>query len=40
MHWLNLRLLHHFTNDGLKVEQLHLRLQKFFSARSIFLDPH
>jgi hypothetical protein len=42
MHWrvLALRLLDHFTDDGLKLEQLHLRLRKFFSARSILLDPH
>jgi hypothetical protein len=42
MHWrvLALRLLDHFANDRLKLEQLHLRLRKFFSARSILLDPH
>ena len=42
MHWrvLALRLLDHFTDDRLKLEQLHLRLRKFFSARSILLDPH
>jgi hypothetical protein len=42
MHWrvLSLRLLDHFTDDGRKLEQLHLRLRKFFSARSVFLDPH
>jgi len=42
MHWrvLTLRLLDHFTDDGRKLEQLHLRLRKFFSARSKLLDPH
>jgi hypothetical protein len=42
MHWrvLTLRLLDHFTDDGRKLEQLHLRLRKFFSARSILLDLH
>jgi len=42
MHWrvLALRLLDHFTDDRLKLEQLHLRLRKFFSARTILLDPH
>jgi hypothetical protein len=41
MRWrvLTLRLLDHFTYDRLKLEQLHLRLRKFFSARSILLDP-
>jgi hypothetical protein len=33
-----LPLLNHFTDDGLKLEQLHLRLRKFFSARTILLD--
>src|SRR6266404_3644454 len=37
---LTLRLHHDFTDDGRKLEQLHLCLRKFFSARSIFLDPH
>jgi hypothetical protein len=36
---LALRLLDHFTDDRLKLEQLHLRLRKFFSARTILLDP-
>ena len=36
---LALHLLDHFTDDRLKLEQLHLRLRKFFSARSILLDP-
>jgi hypothetical protein len=36
---LRLHLLDHFTDDGRKLEQLHLCLRKFFSARSIFLDP-
>jgi hypothetical protein len=42
MYWrvLALRLLDHFTDDWLKLEQLHLRLRKFFSARAILLDPH
>jgi hypothetical protein len=42
MHWrvLALGLLDHFTDDRLKLEQLHLRLRKFFSARTILLDPH
>ena len=41
MRWrvLALRLLDHFTDDRLKLEQLHLRLRKFFSARTILLDP-
>jgi hypothetical protein len=41
MHWhvLALRMLDHFTDDRLKREQLHLRLRKFFSARTILLDP-
>jgi hypothetical protein len=41
MRWrvLALRLLDHFTDDRLELEQLHLRLRKFFSARTIFLDP-
>jgi hypothetical protein len=40
MHWrvLALRLLDHFTDDRLKLEQLHLRLRKFFSARSIYFS--
>jgi len=29
------RLLGHFTDDRLKLEQLHLRLRQFFSARSL-----
>ena len=37
---LSLRLFDHFTDDKLKLEQLHLRLRKFFSARTILLDPH
>jgi hypothetical protein len=42
MRWcvLRLRLLGHFTDDRLKLEQLQLRLRKFFSACSILLDPH
>ena len=42
MDWrvLTLRLLGHFTDDGLKFEQLHLRLRKLFAGRSILLDPH
>ena len=42
MRWrvLTLRLLDCFTDDRLKFEQLHLRLRKFFSARTILLDPH
>ena len=41
MDWrgLTLRLLDHFTDDRLKLEQLHLRQRKFFSARTILLDP-
>jgi hypothetical protein len=41
MRWrvLALRLLDRFTDDRLKLEQLHLRLRKFFSARTILLDP-
>ena len=40
MHWrvLTLRLLDPFTDDRVKLEQLHLRLRKFFSACSILLD--
>jgi hypothetical protein len=37
---LRLRLLDHFTDDGLRFEQLHLHLAELFSARSIFLEPH
>ena len=37
---LTVRLLDHFTDDRLNLEQLHLRLRKFFSARTILLDPH
>jgi hypothetical protein len=37
---LALRLLDHFTDDGRKLEQLHLHMREFFSARSIFLYPH
>ena len=42
MHWRlhALRLLDHFTDDRLKLEQVHLRLRKFFSARTILLNPH
>jgi hypothetical protein len=42
MHWcvLSFRPLDHFTDEGRKLEQLHLRLRKFFSACSILLDPH
>jgi hypothetical protein len=42
MHWrvITLRLLDHFTDDRLKLEQFHLCLRKFFSACSIRLDPH
>jgi len=42
MHWrvLTLRLLDHFTDDRLKLEQLHLRLRKLFSARTKLLDLH
>ena len=41
MHWhvLVLRMLDHFTDDRLEREQLHLRLRKFFSTRTILLDP-
>jgi hypothetical protein len=41
MRWrvLALRLLGHFTDDRLKLEQLHLQVRKFFSACSILLDP-
>jgi hypothetical protein len=37
MHWrvLTLRLLDHFTDDGLRFEQLHLRVAELFSARSM-----
>jgi hypothetical protein len=37
---LALRLLDHCTDDRLKLEQLHLRLRKSFSACTILLDPH
>jgi hypothetical protein len=42
MDWLvlSLRRLDHFTDNGRKVKQLHLIRRKFFSARSILLDPH
>jgi hypothetical protein len=42
MNWrgLALRLLDHSTDDRLRLEQLHLRLRKFFAACSILLDPH
>ena len=42
MHWrvLTFRSLDHFTDDGRKLEQFQLRLRKFFSSRSVFLDPH
>jgi hypothetical protein len=42
MHWrlLDLHLLNHFTDDRLKLEQLHLPLRKFLSARTILLDSH
>ena len=39
-HLLVLRLLDHFTDDRLKLEQLHLRLRKSFSACTILLNPH
>ena len=39
-HVLALRLLDHFTDDRFKLEQLHLRLRKFFSARAVLIDPH
>jgi hypothetical protein len=41
MRWrvLTLHLIGHFTDDRPKLEQLHLRLGKFFSACSILLDP-
>ena len=35
-----LRVLGHFPDDRLKLEQLHLRLRKSFSARTILLDSH
>jgi hypothetical protein len=35
---LTLRLLDHFTDDGLKLEQLHLRLRVF--SPHYLLDPH
>ena len=35
---LALRRLDHFTDDRIKLKQL--RLRKFFSARTILLDPH
>ena len=37
---LTLRLHYHFTDDGLKFEQFHLRVGKLFAARSILLDAH
>ena len=42
MHWhvLTLRLLDHFTDDGLKLEQFQLQVREFFAGRSILLDPH
>jgi hypothetical protein len=42
MHWrvLAFCLLDHFTDHWRKLEPLHLRLRKFFSARTILLDPH
>jgi hypothetical protein len=42
MHWrvLDLRLLGHFTDDRLELEELHLHLRKCFSSRAILLDPH
>jgi hypothetical protein len=42
MHWreLALRLLDYFTDERRKLEQLQLRLRKFFRASSIFLDLH
>jgi hypothetical protein len=40
-HWrvLTRRLLDHFTDDGLKFEQFHLRVGELFAACSILLDP-
>ena len=35
-----LPLHYHFTDDGLKFEQFHLRLGEPFAARSILLDAH
>jgi len=32
--------LGHITDDRLKLEQLHLRLRKFFSACTVLLDPY
>ena len=37
---LALHLLDHFTDDRLKLEQLQLRLEELFSARSILFNPH
>jgi hypothetical protein len=35
-----LRLLDHFTDDGIEFEQFHLRARELFAARSKLLDPH
>ena len=42
MHWgvLTLSLLDHFTDDGFKFEQHHLRVGELFAARSILPDAH
>src|ERR1039458_8657415 len=37
---LSLRLLDHFTDDGLKFEQFQLCSGELLAARSILLDPH
>jgi len=37
---LSLRLLDHFTDDGLTFEQFQLCVRELFAARSILLDPH
>jgi len=37
---LTLRLLDHFTDDGIEFEQFQLRVGELFAARSILLDPH
>jgi hypothetical protein len=42
MHWrvFTLLLPDHFTDDGFKFEQFHLRVGELFATRSIPLDPH
>jgi len=42
MHWrvFTLRLLDHFTDDRLKLEQLHLCVGELFAACSILCNPH